>query len=188
MNIIIAITAASGAIYARQVVAHAVADSAVTSVALIYSGSAREVMEWEGEQIPPHPKIVEYSNDNMFAPPASGSANFNTMIIVPASMGTIGRIASGVSDSLIARAADVILKERRRLVIVARETPLSLIHLRNMTTLTECGAVILPAVPSFYNNPQTIEELAQSVSSRAAKMAGVNSPIVEWTGEKGCRS
>ncbi len=183
MNIIIAITAASGAIYARQVVDHAVADPAVKSVALIYSKSAREVMNWEGEQIAPHSKIVEWSNDNMFASVASGSANYDAMIIVPASMGTIGRIASGVSNSLIERAADVTLKERRRLIIVARETPLSLIHLRNMTTLTECGAVILPAIPSFYNKPQTLEELAQSVSSRASKMAGINCIVDEWKGK-----
>ncbi|MFI3293321.1 MAG: UbiX family flavin prenyltransferase [Rikenellaceae bacterium] len=182
MNLIIAVTAASGAIYARQVVDHAIADPAVERIALIYSSSAREVMEWEGEQITLHPKIEEYANDNMFAASASGSAPFDAMIIVPASMGTIGRIASGVSDSLIARSADVMLKERRKLIIVARETPMSLIHLRNMTTLTESGAIILPAVPSFYNNPKTIEELSQTVSTRVAKMAGIKCTTIEWVG------
>ncbi len=183
MRLIIAITAASGTIYSRQVVEHAVADEAVEQVALIYSGSAREVMEWEGEKITPHAKIMELDNSNMFATPASGSAQYDAMIIVPASMGTIGRIASGCSDSLITRAADVMLKEHRRLIIVARETPFSLIHLRNMTTLAECGAVILPASPSLYNSPQSIEELAQTVSSRAAKMAGVECNISEWKGQ-----
>ncbi len=182
MKLIVAITAASGAIYARQVVNHAITDSNVESVAVIYSTSAREVMAYEGEQTPYSNKIVEYSNDNLFAAPASGSAGFDAMVIVPASMGTIGRIASGVSDSLISRAADVMLKERRRLVIVARETPLSLIHLRNMTTLTECGAIILPASPSLYSKPSSIEELAQTVSSRAAKIAGVECAINEWKG------
>ncbi len=182
MKLIVAITAASGAIYARQVVEHAIADPQVESIALIFSGSAHEVMEYEGEQIPHSPKIVEYSNNNLFAPPASGSARFDAMVIAPASMGTVGRIASGVSDSLIARAADVMLKERRRLVIVARETPLSLIHLRNMTILTECGAVILPASPSFYGRAQSIEELAQTVSARAAQMTGVKCEVREWAG------
>ncbi len=180
MKLIVAITAASGAIYARQLLAHAISDSAVERIAVIYSTQAREVMAWEGEQMPTNNKIEEYSNSDLFAPTASGSAQWDAMVIIPASMGTIGRIASGVSDSLISRSADVMLKERRRLVVVARETPLSLIHLRNMTTLTECGAVILPASPSFYNKPTTIEELAQSISSRAARMAGVACEVVEW--------
>ncbi|MFI3282122.1 MAG: UbiX family flavin prenyltransferase [Rikenellaceae bacterium] len=183
MKLIVAITAASGAIYARQIVAHALADHSVQSVAVIYSTSAREVMEYEGEHIAPHPKIVELDNDNLFAAPASGSAGYDAMIIAPASMGTIGRIASGVSESLISRAADVMLKERRRLVIVARETPLSLIHLRNMTTLAECGAIILPASPSYYSKPQSVEQLAQSVSTRAAQMVGVECESYEWVGE-----
>ncbi|MFI3301973.1 MAG: UbiX family flavin prenyltransferase [Rikenellaceae bacterium] len=183
MKLIIAITAASGAIYARQVVEHAIADPKVESIALIYSSSAREVVAYEGEQIPHSPKVVEWSNDNLFATPASGSANYDAMVIVPSSMGTVGRIATGVSDSLIARAADVMLKERRKLIIVARETPLSLIHLRNLTTLTECGAVILPAAPSFYTKASTIEELAQTVSARAARMAGVECRVTEWQGK-----
>ncbi len=183
MKLIVAITAASGAIYARQVISHAIADPQVESVALIYSTSAREVVAYEGEEIPSDKKIVEISNTNLFAAPASGSAGYDAMIIVPASMGTIGRIATGVSDSLISRAADVMLKERRKLIIVARETPLSLIHLRNMTTLTECGAIILPAAPSLYSKPSTIEELTQTISSRAANMSGIQCSIIEWKGK-----
>lgn len=182
MKLIVAVTAASGAIYARQVMEHAIADPAVEHIALIYSTSAREVVAYEGEQIPVSEKVAEYSNDNLFATPASGSAGYDSMIIVPSSMGTIGRIASGVSDSLIARAADVMLKERKRLIIVARESPLSLIHLRNMTTLTECGAVILPASPSLYSGAKSIEELTQTISTRAARMAGVNCEVAEWQG------
>ncbi len=182
MKLIVAITAASGAIYARQLINHAITDSSVESVAVIYSRAAREVMEYEREKVKYDPKIVELSNHDLFAPPASGSANFDAMVIIPASMGTIGRIASGASDSLITRCADVMLKERKKLVIVARETPLSLIHLRNMTTLTECGAVIMPASPTFYSNEQTIEELAQTISSRAAKMVGINCQTIEWKG------
>ncbi len=185
MKLIVAITAASGAIYARQVISYAITDPNVESVALIYSASAREVVAYEGEQIPSDDKITEFSNDNLFARPASGSAEYDAMIIVPASMGTIGRMASGVSDSLISRVADVMLKERRKLIIVARETPLSLIHLRNMTTLTECGAVIMPASPSFYCKASTIEDLAQSVSTRASRMAGISCEINEWKGVEG---
>ena len=182
MKLIVAITAASGALYARQLLAHAIADPAVEHIALIYSTHAREVVEWERVKIPASDKITEYSNTDLFAPTASGSAQYDAMVIVPASVGTIGRIASGGSDSLITRSADVMLKERRRLVIVARETPLSLIHLRNMTTLSECGAVILPACPSFYNHPTTIEELTESVSARAARLAGVECEVSEWQG------
>ncbi len=182
MNIIIAVTAASGAIYARQVVEYAVADTNVKSIALIFSGDAEEVVEWEGEQIAPHPKITLHRNDDLFAACASGSNPYDAMVIVPCSMGTVGRIASGVSDSLITRSADVMLKERRRLIIVARETPFSLIHLRSMTTLTECGAIIMPASPSFYTSPESIELLAATVSSRVAQMAGVCCEVKRWEG------
>ena len=116
----------------------------------------------------------------MWASPASGSARWDSMIIVPSTMGTIGRIASGVSQSLIERSADVMLKERRRLVIVAREAPYSLIHLRNMTTLTEAGAIIIPASPSFYFNPETIEELCLTISVRAVELMGVELSHREW--------
>ena len=102
------------------------------------------------------------------------------MIIVPASMGTCGRIASGISRTLIERAADVMLKERRRLVMVVREAPYSLIHLRNMVTLTEAGAVVIPASPSFYFNPTSIEELCLTITTRAIEMAGVNVEHKHW--------
>ena len=116
----------------------------------------------------------------MFAPTASGSARYDAMIIVPASMGTIGRIASGVSLSLIERSADVMLKERRRLICVVRETPYSLIHLRNMTMITEAGGIIFPASPSFYFNPQNIEALTMTVSTRAVELLGIQVPHREW--------
>lgn len=180
MRVIVAITAASGAIYARQCLELLLSDSSVERIALIFSTHAKDVAKAEGITLPEDNRIEHYDNDNMWASPASGSARWESMIIVPATMGTIARIASGVSQSLIERSADVMLKERRKLVIVAREAPYSLIHLRNMTTLTEAGAVILPASPSFYFNPTTIEELCLTISTRAVEHAGIRTEHREW--------
>ncbi len=186
MKIIVAITAASGAIYARQVVELLAADSAVERIAIIYSRLAREVCQHEGVQIPAADgeRVTEYDNRDMFAPVASGSAAWDAMIIVPCTVATAARIATGISDSLITRAADVMLKERRRLVVVVRETPLSTIHLRNLTTLSECGAVVLPAAPSFYSQPEDIEDLTLSVSRRAVELCGAEGGVIRWEGKK----
>lgn len=180
MKIIVAVTGASGAIYARQCLERLLQCNDVEQIALIMSHRGEEVTRYEGITLPHDPRIIRYSVDDMFAPTASGSARYDAMIIVPASMGTIGRIASGVSLSLIERSADVMLKERRRLICVVRETPYSLIHLRNMTTLTEAGAIILPASPSFYSHPCTIDELAATVTERVLTHAGIDLPHYEW--------
>lgn len=180
MKIIVAVTAASGAIYARQLLEQLVTSPQVESIALILSTNAEAVAETEGVTLPESGKITRYANDNLFAAPASGSARWNAMVIVPSSVGTVGRVASGVSQTLIERAADVILKERRRLVVVVRETPLSLIHLRNMTTLTEAGAIVLPASPSFYSRPTDIEELCSTVTERIVSLLGIDAPHFEW--------
>ena len=116
----------------------------------------------------------------MFASVASGSAAWDAMVVVPSSVGTLGRVASGVSQTLIERAADVMLKERRQLIFVLRETPLSLIHLRNMVTVTEAGAIVLPASPSFYSNPQTIEEACNTVTERVISLLGITSQRYQW--------
>ena len=183
MNVVVAITAASGAIYARQLLIALVASEEVERVALIYSANARAVVAHEGETMPASPKIEEYDNADMFSSPASGSARWDAMVVVPSSVGTVGRVASGVSQTLIERAADVMLKERRRLIFVVRETPYSLIHLRNMTTLTEAGAVILPATPSFYSLPQDIEAVCQTVTERVTAMLGIECERYEWGAE-----
>lgn len=180
MKIVVTITAASGAIYARQLLETLVKSEQVERIALIYSSNARAVVAHEGEQMPCSEKIEEYDNCNLFASPASGSARWDAMVVVPSSVGTIGRVASGVSQTLIERAADVMLKERRRLIFVVRETPYSLIHLRNMTTLTEAGAVILPATPSFYSLPQNIEAVCQTVTERITAILGLNCEQYEW--------
>lgn len=180
MKIIVAITGASGAIYARQALEVLVAHPDVERVALILSDHAEDVMRAEGVELPASERIERYDNSDMWASVASGSARWDAMIIIPASMGTVGRIASGISRTLIERAADVMLKERRRVVVVVRESPYSLIHLRNMTALTEAGAIVLPASPSFYFNPTTIEELCLTTSLRALEMAGLEVGHKHW--------
>lgn len=180
MNIVVAVTAASGVIYAAQVLELLIADESVERIALVCSNNSGGVAQHEGITLPQSPKIERFDNTNLYAPIASGSSSWDSMIIVPCSAGTMSRIASGVSDNLITRAADVMLKERRRLIVVLRETPLSLIHLRNMVTLTEAGAIIMPATPNFYHHPSTIEELALSVSSRAVAMCGAKGEVKEW--------
>lgn len=180
MKIIVAVTAASGAIYARQLLEQLVASPQVENIALIFSTNAEAVAETEGVTLPESGKITRYANDNLFAAPASGSARWDAMVIVPSSVGTVGRVAAGISQTLIERAADVMLKERRRLVVVVRETPLSLIHLRNMTTLTEAGAIVLPASPSFYSRPTDIEELCSTVTERIVSLLGIDAPHFEW--------
>lgn len=180
MNIIVAITGASGAIYARQTLDLLIHNEEVTNIALVMSDHAQDVVEAEGVTLPEADKIKIFSNDDMWSSLASGSARWDSMIVVPCSMGTVGRIASGVSRTLIERAADVMLKERRRLVTVVREAPYSLIHLRNLTTITEAGAIVLPASPSFYFKPQTIDELASTISLRAVEMLGIDVKHRSW--------
>lgn len=180
MKIVVAITAASGSVYASLLLRQLVESEQVERVALIWSANARAVALHEGVEMPCHEKIVEYDNDDMFSAPASGSADWNAMVVIPSSVGTVGRVASGVSQTLIERAADVMLKERRCLIFVVRETPLSLIHLRNMTTLTEAGAVILPASPSFYSNPTDIATLCMTVIERVVSLLGIEAPHYKW--------
>lgn len=180
MKVVVAITAASGGIYARQLLCQLVDSEQVERIALIFSTNAEAVLATEGVVLPESSKIVRYNNDDMFASVASGSQNWDAMVVVPSSVGTVARIAAGTSQSLIERAADVMLKERRRLIVVVRETPLSLIHLRNMTTLTEAGAVVLPASPSFYSRPETVEALCATVTERIVALLGISAPHYKW--------
>lgn len=180
MNIVVAITGASGAIYARECLDLLLANSSVERIALICSDNAVGVAAHEGVTLPDSERIERYSNDDMWSSVASGSARWDAMIVVPATMGTVGRIAAGISQSLIERAADVMLKERRRLVLVVREAPYSLIHLRNMTTVTEAGGIVIPASPSFYFKPQDIESLTLTISTRAIELLGLTVAHPHW--------
>jgi 4-hydroxy-3-polyprenylbenzoate decarboxylase len=181
-KIVVAITGASGAIYARLLLQKLqYLTSQVAEVAVVMSDNAKQVWQFEldNEDYKALP-FKFYAKTDFMAPFASGSAKFDTMVIVPCSMGTLGRIASGVSDDLVTRAADVILKERRRLILVARDTPLNLIHLRNMTAVTEAGGIICPAIPSYYNRPQSIEDVALTVVNRVIDLIGLDNDSYRW--------
>jgi 4-hydroxy-3-polyprenylbenzoate decarboxylase len=186
MRVIVAITGASGSIYARQLLERLLAvgstgqGEVIERIGLIVSRRGEEVAAWEGVEFPTDSRIERFSNDDMFSSVASGSARWDAMVVVPTSMGCVGRIATGVSSDLIARAADVMLKEGRRLIVVPRETPLNLIHLRNLVALAEAGAVILPASPSFYSHPADIEAACATVTDRILARLGIESPRYEW--------
>jgi flavin prenyltransferase len=181
-KIIIAITGASGSVYARKLIETlGTLKTPPSEIAVVLSDTAREIWEFETGQKYKGPSFTkEYKNNNFYAPFASGSSDYYKMIICPASMGTMGRIANGVSDDLICRAADVMLKEKRTLILVPRETPYNLVHIRNMETLTMAGAVICPANPSFYSNPQTIDDLVMTVVSRIISLSGFEADTYRW--------
>jgi 4-hydroxy-3-polyprenylbenzoate decarboxylase len=181
MKIVVAATGASGAIYTQRLLDNLTGHD----VHYIATKHAREVQALElpgGLKVPARVKVYE-ENGSMFVPFVSGSAKFDAMVVIPSSMGTIGRVANGVSDSTVARAADVFLKERRKLIFVPREAPYNLIHLRNMATLTEAGAVIIPASPSFYSQPPTITDLVDTIVARVLDHLGLEHPLGKrWQG------
>jgi flavin prenyltransferase len=184
-KIVLAIGGSSGSIYAKILLEKlTLMQDQITAVGIVMSDNARFNWEYElgkpfdTEGLPPHFKI--YGKSDFMAPFASGSARFETMIICPCSMGLMARIATGISNDLTTRAADVILKERRRLILVPRETPLSIIHINNMKTVTEAGGIICPAVPSFYSKPKTLEEAATTVVDRILDLAGFDINAYRW--------
>ena len=185
-KVIVAITGASGAIYAKVLLNKLKELSAqIKEVGVVMSDNAKDVWRYELDESSYQDFDFNfYDKNNFMAPFASGSAHFDTMIIIPCSMGTMGRIASGISNDLTTRAADVILKERRKLILVARDTPLNLIHINNMKTITEAGGIICPAVPSFYSKPKTIEEVAATVVNRVLDLAGFDTNSYQWGEEK----
>ena len=181
-KVVVAITGASGSIYARLLLEKILAmKDQCDELAMVMTENAKQV--WETETANDEYKnlpVKNYSTTDFTAPFASGSGKFNTMIIVPCSMGTLGRIATGVSNDLITRAADVVLKERRKLICVVRDTPYSLIHIRNMETVTLAGGIICPATPSFYSLPKTIDDVAATVVDRVLDLAGFDIKTFRW--------
>jgi len=181
-KIIIGITGASGAIYANVLLQKLEAANALfEKVGVVMSDNAKTVWEQElGNDSYKNFPFTFYEKNDFNAPFASGSAQYNTMIICPCSMGTMGRIAAGISNDLITRAADVILKERRKLILVTRDTPLHLIHINNMKTITEAGGIICPACPSFYSHPSDFTQLAATVVDRVLDLCGIETDAYRW--------
>lgn len=195
-KIIVAICGASGVIYGVRLL-KALLEKPV-SVKLMISKAGEEVLKHEtdyngtefkfflkkeGIELHPEATLEQYQPNDLFAPPASGSFRHNGMIIAPCSMKTLAAISSGIADSLIHRAADVCLKEKRPLVLVTRETPLNLIHLKNMVRAVHAGATIMPPSPSFYFQPETINELVDTVIARILDHIGIPQHIVKQWGE-----
>ena len=179
MKLVIAATGASGAIYLQRLLEQI--DCSANEVHLVMSAYARQVakQELDGFKIPTGAR--HHSETDMNVPFVSGSARFDAMVIVPCSMATLGRIASGASDSVLLRAADVFLKERRKLIVVPRETPWNLIHARNVVTLLEAGAIVLPAIPSFYSRPDSVNAVVDTVISRILDQIGLpNQSAYRW--------
>ena len=184
-KIIVAITGASGAVYAKVLLDKLLAlKEQVDKVGVVMSDNAKTVWTYELENMNyKYDSFDYYESKDFYAPFASGSAKYDTMIICPCSMGTLGRISSGISNDLVTRAADVVLKERRKLILVVRDTPYNLIHITNMKTVTEAGGIICPASPSFYSKPRDFEALAETVISRVLDLAGFEQNTYRW-GEK----
>lgn len=181
-KVVVAVTGASGSIYAAVLLRKLAAlENQIAEVAVVMSDNAKTVWKEElGNETYNDIPFRVYAKNDFFAPFASGSARFDTMIVCPCSMGTLARIASGISNDLTTRAADVILKERRKLILVTRDTPLSLIHINNMKTVTEAGAIVCPASPSFYSLPKTFEDLAATVVDRIIDLAGFEQETYRW--------
>ena len=174
MRLVLAGTGASGALYLQRLLLRL--DPVEHEVHLVLSAYARQVIAEElgGLQVPEG--VHQHGDKSMNVPFVSGSARFDAMVVAPCSMGTLGRIAAGTSDTTILRAADVFLKERRKLILVPRETPWNLIHARNITTVMEAGAIVLPASPGFYSRPTTVEELVDTVVLRILDQLGIEMP------------
>lgn len=173
MKLVIAATGASGSIYLQRLLEQI--DPSAHEIHLVMSSHAKQVAKHELGSLKIPKSIIRHTEDDLNVPYVSGSARFDAMVIVPCSMATIGRVAAGSSDTALLRAADVFLKERRKLVLVPRETPWNLIHARNVVTLLEAGAVVLPAIPSFYSRPTSLNDVVDTVIWRVLDQIGLPS-------------
>jgi len=182
-KIVVGITGASGAIYAKSLLQKLQLIDVQTEICnIVFSDNAKAVWKHElpEDQINDLPFTV-YDNNDFFAPFASGSAKYDTMIICPCTMGTMGKIAAGLANDLISRSADVILKERGKLILVIREMPFNLVHINNMKTVTEAGGIICPASPSFYSLPSSLDALVETVTNRVLDLAGFEVDTYMWS-------
>ena len=186
-KIAVAITGASGSIYARQLLQKLKAlNDQISECSVVMTDNARLVWKTELGTSEYHDTPFRfYDAKDFMAPFASGSAGYDALIIAPCSMGTLGRIATGISNDLITRGADVMLKERKKLILLIRETPYNLVQIRNMETVTLAGGIICPASPSFYSKPQNLEEAAATVVDRVLDLAGLQIRSFRWGGVPG---
>ena len=185
MKLVVGVSGASGAPYAWRMLQFLAGPGAEAGIEthVVFSKFGRLCWDDEVGTNPADLGLPIYNPGDMTAPFASGSARFDAMIVVPCSVGQVGRMAHGLSADLIGRAADVMLKERRTLILVVRETPFSLIALRNMTTLVEAGAIVMPAAPSFYSQPDSVEALLDTVVARALDRVGIDNELMRrWAG------
>jgi len=182
MKLVIGATGASGTIYLQRLLAQI--DASANEVHLVMSAHAKQVAAQELENFAVPAGVIQQGENNLNVPYVSGSSRFDAMVIVPCSMSTLGRLASGSGENALLRAADVFLKERRKLIVVPRETPWSLVHARNVTTLLEAGAIVLPAIPAFYSRPRTVEDVVDTVVWRILDHIGLPSPgTYRWKAE-----
>jgi 4-hydroxy-3-polyprenylbenzoate decarboxylase len=183
INIAIAVTGASGAIYAKVLFdTLAQYKNLFNNIAIVMSDNAKFNWQFELDNVDyKNYPFTFYDKNDFMAPFASGSSSYHALIVCPCSMGTLARIATGISNDLVTRAADVMLKERRKLILVTRDTPLNLIHIKNMETVMLAGGIICPATPSFYSKPKTFEDLAKTVTDRVLSLAGVEINSFRWS-------
>src|SRR5437667_11493189 len=182
MKLVIAATGASGTIYLQRLLEQI--DCRAHEIHLVMSAHAQLVAKQELEDFKIPPRVSQHPENDLNVPFVSGSARFDAMVIVPCSMATLGRIASGSSDSALLRAADVFLKERRKLILVPRETPWNLVHARNVVTLLEAGAIVMPGIPSFYSRPDSVAAVVDTVVWRILDQIGLPNPHTYRWGEK----
>jgi 4-hydroxy-3-polyprenylbenzoate decarboxylase len=186
MKLVIAATGASGTIYLQRLLEQI--DCAAHDVHLIMSAHAKQVAAQELDDFKVPANVSQHPENDLNVPFVSGSAHFDAMVIIPCSMATLGRIASGSSDTALLRAADVFLKERRKLILVPRETPWNLIHARNVVALLEAGAVVLPAIPSFYSRPDSVAAVVDTVVWRVLDQIGLPNPrAYRWSANERIR-
>lgn len=181
-RIVIGVTGASGAIYAQRLIERLqdIKDQ-VEDYSIVFSENAKKVREFElGLTLESLPEGKVFDNKDFFAAVASGSSRYDIMIVCPCTMGTVGRIAHGYADDLISRTADVMLKEKKKLILVVREMPFNLVHIENFRTLIQAGAIICPASPSFYSKPQNIDELIKTVIDKVLLLADFDFKTYEW--------
>jgi 4-hydroxy-3-polyprenylbenzoate decarboxylase len=184
-KIVLAISGASGSIYPKLMLDKLLQlKDQWEELSVVMTDNAKQVWQTElGNSDYGHYPVKYFSVHDFLAPFASGSGQYNIMIIAPCSMGTLGRIAGGISNDLISRSADVVLKERRKLILMVRDTPYNLVHIRNMETVTLAGGIICPATPSFYSRPTTIEQVAMTVVDRVIDLAGLKNSSFRWGNE-----